>query len=596
MRYRKNKYFFPTKSILITLFLFSCNWLIAQINPNADNVIQIIHTDRLEVEGATKRLIGDIQMKQKDTYFFCDQATIIDKDFFAEGNVRIEKGDSIQISSNTLDYKGDKELAILKGNVILEQDIINQFDFDLATNIGYYSNGATIKDTTAILKSKKGKYDSNTKKAFFEEDVSVEADDFLLNADTLEHSLEKNISYFQGPTTFTSGANEGYTERGYFQHDTKYVELYENSTFKDTIRNAEADTIKYHDEKDYIELIGNAHYLDQDSFEVISDRMTYDKAKDFYTLEGKSYVRKNEQTIESKNANYNAKDELIIFWDDVKLNDKDLFLDADTVNYNQKTEYARAVSNVRVVDTSYNGYLYAQKVEYFKPEQRAIASENPYIIQYLESDSLILASDTLLTFVDSSYQDSLSQKAISCHNSVKIYKSDFQGLADSLTYHLSDSLITLYKDPIGWKDSTQFSADTIRLLLIDESLDNLHLSNNAFIINTDDMLLFNQIKGRDVKAFVKDKTLDRVTVEGNGESLYFIKDEDGGYFAKNKTICGSMLILFKTKELSEIIFYSQPEAKLLPIDLNISAPDNFLEGYNWNLTNRPSSFESIKKQ
>ena len=259
---------------LVALFLLTCfATLWAQPSLEDPDIIEIIHTDRLEVteKGYKKKLIGNIQLRQAETFFYCDSATIIDKDIFAEGNVVIEQADSIVIKSDQLDYDGVSNKASLIGSVTLEEDKMtlttHQLNYDLNTRIATYNTGGTLRDSLSKLQSQKGTYYSDTKTAYFSEDVLVTGEDFRLTSDTLQHDLANNISYFHGNTNFQSGINKVTCVDGFYNHQTKYTELYGKPVLSDTVKIAKADTIKYDGLKDLVKLSGNASYSQsKDSF------------------------------------------------------------------------------------------------------------------------------------------------------------------------------------------------------------------------------------------------------------------------------------------------------------------------------------------
>ena len=321
--------------------------------------------------------------------------------------------------------------------------------------------------------------------------------------------------------------------------------------------------------------------------------MTYNRKLDFYTLEGKSYVQKNQQIISANNANYNAEKEQIVFWDDVRLNDNSYFLKADSIFYDQVTEFATAVSSAHLFDTLSNNHLYGDKMEYYKKENKAFATDSPYGIHYMESDSLILSADTLSTYVDK--QDT-TRRVITGYNDVKYYLTDVQGIADSLSYVEQDSVLSIYGTPYVWSDSMQVSGDKLFIYLsTQDDIDSIRIVNNAFVINTADFIFFNQIKGKEMIADFLLGALQEVNVIGNGESLYFIQDEDDAYVGKNKSICGRMRIVLKDSQLEEMVFYNKPSAQLLPLGNSPMSIDNFLKGYNWDMSKRPKSFDSLKE-
>src|SRR5690606_4178573 len=78
-----------------------------------------------------------------------------------------------------------------------------------------------------------------------------------------------------------------------------------------------------------------------------------------------------------------------------------------------------------------------------------------------DNDTLFMAADTLVS-VDS---DDPAKKRILAYNNVKIFKTDLQGLADSLVYRTSDSTIYFYNDPVLWTEGNQLTADSITMLI-----------------------------------------------------------------------------------------------------------------------------------
>ena len=105
-------------------------------------------------------------------------------------------------------------------------------------------------------------------------------------------------------------------------------------------------------------------------------------------------------------------------------------------------------------------------------------------------------------------------------------KEDLQGVADSMEYRTSDSKIYFYNNPVLWSEGNQMTADSIRLLLKDNSIDKIFMNVNSFVISTDSLLNYNQIKGRKMTAEFKEQKIHRVIVQGNGESIYYALSEE----------------------------------------------------------------------
>ena len=86
--------------------------------------------------------------------------------------------------------------------------------------------------------------------------------------------------------------------------------------------------------------------------------------------------------------------------------------------------------------------------------------------------------------------------------------------------------------------------------------------------------------------------IDNIDVTGNGESIYYLLDEgDSILMGLNKMICSDMFIRFgMDNELSDITFYKNPEARLIPPH-EIQFEDTRLDGFSWRLQEKPELYD-----
>jgi len=93
--------------------------------------------------------------------------------------------------------------------------------------------------------------------------------------------------------------------------------------------------------------------------------------------------------------------------------------------------------------------------------------------------------------------------------------------------------------------------------------------------------------------YLNDSQIDKVDVEGNGESLYFaISQEDSKLAGMNHILCSSMLINFENGELTNVVFYTNPEARFIPPHEIVSA-ESRLAGFKWRILEKPSLQEVL---
>jgi lipopolysaccharide export system protein LptA len=214
----------------------------------------------------------------------------------------------------------------------------------------------------------------------------------------------------------------------------------------------------------------------------------------------------------------------------------------------------------------------------------------------ISSDSLLLDSLSLDTMVLDSQlivePEEDTSRFVIAYNDVRIFKSNLQALADSLTFNSRDSIFSFFNDPIMWADTTQMSADTIRILMKNDAIDRVFLEQKAIIINSQDDGYYNQIKGKRVTAFFKDDSIDRMLVEGNAESIYYGLDEGGAYVGVNKTACSEMMIYFKDGQADRIRFLVEPQGTADPMQ-SVDHNTLRLDGFKWIFQARPNSLDDL---
>jgi hypothetical protein len=117
----------------------------------------------------------------------------------------------------------------------------------------------------------------------------------------------------------------------------------------------------------------------------------------------------------------------------------------------------------------------------------------------------------------------------------------------------------------------------------------------SFIVAQDSILNFNQVKGRYITANFDDSTrLQKVFVEGNGESIYFAMDDKQRMMGMNRVECSKMTLNFKKNTVKKIIFIGQPDGKFYP-PKDIRGDQKNLDGFAWHIAQKPTREKVLSK-
>jgi hypothetical protein len=176
---------------------------------------------------------------------------------------------------------------------------------------------------------------------------------------------------------------------------------------------------------------------------------------------------------------------------------------------------------------------------------------------------------------------------------VKFFNRDLQGACDSMSYNVVDSIGMMFYNPVLWTGKNQLTGDTIRFSIIDSVTQKLELLQNAFIVSdVFDEVEFDQVKGKIIIGFIRDRELYRVNVIHNVELVYYVMDEDTLLIGINRMETNEMKMFLQKNEIEELRFYEYPDGKLWA-DTELPMTDRLLRDFRWLDTFRPKEIADI---
>ncbi len=449
----------------------------------------------------------------------------------------------------------------LVGNVRLKQDEVTMtcdsaLFYNKVNGVDAFGH-VRIFDSQTNVHSDSLKYDGEKKTAVLYGNVRVIQDSALLETRKLIYKTDlKQAAYYEGGNV-TARDMTITSRRGYYYPSTKEAHFSGDVMATGSDYDLQADTLRYNTETE----------------------VSY--------FNGPTEIIRSNEKIYCESGWYDTRTEVSVFGKNTALQSEAQKIWADSLYYDSRTGFGEAYKNFRWTDTTMNAILTGNKAVYYTDKQRITVTDSALLTYLVDDDSLFLASDTLKSRQSS---DSLGEYTeFFAFPGVRIFKKNLQGVCDSLAFSFRDSTIRLFKEPVLWSEGNQLTGDTVTILLINEKLDRFELYDNGFITNqAHESELYNQIKGRHILGYFKDKQLDRLLVTGNGESIYYGTDEGSAFIGVNKAVCSNMWIYMKEEQVSRITFLAQPDATFYPIQ-TINASDFLLNGFKWKMALRPES-------
>ncbi len=214
-----------------------------------------------------RRLLGNVIFEHEGALMYCDSAYLYqDNSMDAYSRVRINKGDSIRLFCDELNYNGNTEYAKAKYNVRLEDNEMtltsDLLDYDMSTEKAWYSTGGTIVDRENTLTSRVGYYYSAFEEMFFKDSVKLVNEKYTLYCDTLRYNTQTEVAFFLGPTRIISDENTVLCKFGWYDTELDISQFSNEATVLSEDMSIKADSLYYNKKHGYGLALGNVEVAD----------------------------------------------------------------------------------------------------------------------------------------------------------------------------------------------------------------------------------------------------------------------------------------------------------------------------------------------
>jgi lipopolysaccharide export system protein LptA len=456
---------------------------------------------------------------------------------------------------------GDKNISKLIGNVQLkQQNTLMYCDsaliYESENVVEAFSHVKINHNDSVTITGDYLLYDGNTKKALIKGNVVLVDNDMTLTTEQLDYDLANQFGYYDLGGKIVSKENVLTSRIGYYY--ARRNEFF----FKQKV------------------------YLNNPNYVMVSDTLLYHTLKKTAYFFGSTQITSDKDKIICENGWYNTQTDQSQFSKNAIIFTDRKMLKADSLFYDRKAKLGKAFRRIHVYDSVQKLHLFGNtgisngrtKITYVNGES--------YALKLMEKgDSLFLFSDTLLVAEKLGKQKQLFK----AYHEVRIFKSDMQAVCDSLVYIQEDSLMQLFKAPVMWSGVNQITSDTILFYINNGKLDSFNLLNNAMIISKEKGAHYNQIKGKNMSGAMDSSQLKDLLVFGNGQSIFYAKEDSLHYIGVNVIDCSEMNFEFMKGQIHKATFISSPDATLYPLD-ELKPEELRLKGFKWQEALRPKRF------
>lgn len=458
------------------------------------------------------------------------------------------------------------DAQVVVGNVVFRHDSVymycdSAYYYDKLGSFEAFSNVKMNQGDTLFLYGDRLYYDGNTQIAEVRNNVRMENRNTTLLTDSLNYDKVYNLGYFFDGGTLMDEQNVLTSEWGEYNPTTKQSVFNYNVKLVNPQFTLTSDTLEYNTLSKVAEIVGPSDIL-SDNNHIYSELGTYN------TATGKAFLYQRS-----------------VITSDAKQ------LTGDTLYYDRNTGVGEAFSNMEMRDTVNKNMMTGEYGFYNEKTKYAFATRKAVAVDYSQGDSLYLHADTLMMETFHLDTDSMYREMRAFHK-VRFYRTDVQGVADSLVFATGDSCLTLYKDPILWNQNQQLVGEKICIYMNDSTVDWAHIINQALSVEQIDSTMYNQVSGKEMKSYFRNKQMYKTEVIGSVRVIYYPMDSDSTLIGMNVSETSQLDVYLENQKLEKMVMSPKSSGTLYPIT-QIPAGKDRLENFVWFDYIRPKDKQDI---
>lgn len=487
--------------------------------------------------------------------------------------------------ADTFGVKADKYEGnpVFSGNVVFE----HQGSVLTADEVVFYQKENFLKAignvvlTTADgnrITASEMEYDGNTERGIARKNVVLTDPKQTIKTEILYYDKIPNTAYFNtGGTIYSNDGSVMYTKSATYYLNTKMIDFIGRSNIETDKYTIISDNIKQNQNTGASDFAGPTTIRDKAN----PRNYVYTELGTYNSKTGESFLNKNSR---------------------IHYNDK--VLTGDKLYFNRNTGFGKGNGNVTLDDPKQNRYIKGGYGEIYEKKDSAMVTDKPYLVKVLTKDSVYMSAEKFLSYQKPDSINKLKKKSfLRAFRKVRIYKTDMQGRADSLSFNETDGEMHLMRKPILWMGVKQITGDEIRIYSNPEKeiTDSVRVIGNAFAISKADSLNlkdeFNQIKSKNMIVYLKNNAISSAKAVGNAQAITYADDTN----QKTKVVtrigvalstCGEIVAEFLERRLEIVDCNVSPTTDTYPMS-RIAKDQRFFKDFNWNTKDRPQKWRDI---
>lgn len=468
---------------------------------------------------------GNVVFRKQGMRMYCDSAYYYPATSSLEafGNVRMVQGDTIKVEADYANYDGFTEQAqlqargtgrevslehISRGDRTVKTLRTDVLDYNLITGEASYRTGGTMfnrslaDSRTDTLTSRMGTYNTGTRLAEVLENVYLRNSRSRLRTERLLYHADTRMVELVELATISSGADSIMTTQGRYHTAAGNAVLTGRSliTHRDTA--------------------GNVTTLEGDS--ILYDRLTHTS-------------------------------EAFMF-----------------------TDPAKRPAPMIITDTARHAVLIGGYGFYNDSTRTAYAERYPLLKEYSRPDTIFLRAEKVMlltltpgdTTRSATATDSLPRQQQQHHiakafNRARFFRTDIQGIADSITFVSRDSMLYLNRKPIVWSGNRLVSGSRIEVHFNDSTPDRALLPRKGIVAEAIEQGFYNQLRAGHILAhFTPAGDLESIHAHTDVQTIFLPQEKDSTFNKLVNAVGDTLSVNMTGREMQKLKLWSRTGAKV----------------------------------
>ena len=493
---------------------------------------------------------------------------------YQEGKVFLEHADLLHYEKIPVAEDAEEipeQYQVLNGNVVMRKgDMFMYCDsayfYEESNSFDAFGNVRMEQGDTLFVYADELNYDGASELAIlyadFGKKVRLINKDVKLETDVFNYDMLNEVGYYTNGGVLTDKQNKLTSVAGEYHPDTKDA---------------------YFNYNVHLRSLQNA-----DTLHIYTDSLDYNTATHVAKIVSKSEIVNSDGVIYSTSGIYNTDTGVgDLYKRSLVVTKRGSTLTGDTLFYDRTKGFGEAFGGVIVTDSVRQVSLHGEYGFYDEIADSAFVTIRALAKEYSRGDTLYLHGDTI-----NAYTEPDSTKVTNAFHRVRFYRSDMQGICDSLSMTDRDSIMYMYRHPVVWSDERQIFGNVIYLHLNDSTIDWARLPQFGFTAEHIAEDCYNQLSGTDLTAWFNDSTLRRLYVEGNVQLIVFPMENDSTYNKYVQTESSYMDSYYDHNTVDSIHFWPETTTKVVPLYL-ARKNSYFLPKFAWYEDLRPWSPEDV---